>query len=283
VIQPLLQNDAFLADVAAAGREAPQGVHFWWLGQSGYLVQHAGRHLLFDPYLSDSLTRKYQKTDKPHVRMTERVVAPERLDFVDVITSTHNHTDHLDAETLVPMVRAAAAAGREPISLVLPAANVEFATNRLREAPPAMAPILAGQRLSVKGFDFTATPAAHDQLTTDEQGRNLYLGYVVRIGPITVYHSGDTVVYDGMAAELRAYGIDVAILPINGKVGNMNGADAAKLAHEIGARLAIPCHYDMFEFNTAAPQEQFIPECTRLGQRYQILQAGQRWTAEHAG
>ena len=29
-----------------------------------------GRHLLLDPYLSDSLTKKYAATDKPHVRMT---------------------------------------------------------------------------------------------------------------------------------------------------------------------------------------------------------------------
>ena len=34
------------------------------------------------------------------MRMTRRVVAPERLDFVDVVLATHGHTDHLDPETL---------------------------------------------------------------------------------------------------------------------------------------------------------------------------------------
>ena len=48
--------------------------------------------LLLDPYLSDSLTQKYTATDKPHVCMTARVVAPERLDFIDLVTSSHNHT-----------------------------------------------------------------------------------------------------------------------------------------------------------------------------------------------
>ena len=66
-------------------------------------MQWNGRHLLLDPYLSESLTKKYAATDKPHVRMTRRVVAPERLDFVDVVTSSHNHTDHLDGETLGPL------------------------------------------------------------------------------------------------------------------------------------------------------------------------------------
>jgi hypothetical protein len=79
VIEPLLGDDAFLADVAAARREP--ALHLWWLGQSGFLLQWKGRHALLDPYLSDSLTRKYAATDKPHVRMTARVIAPERLDF----------------------------------------------------------------------------------------------------------------------------------------------------------------------------------------------------------
>ena len=57
MIQPVLQGDAFLRDVADAGRER-EGLHLWWLGQSGFLVQWQGRHLLLDPYLSDSLTHK---------------------------------------------------------------------------------------------------------------------------------------------------------------------------------------------------------------------------------
>src|SRR5512132_2377729 len=78
MIQPALKDDDFLADVLAA-RDYPNDVHLWWLGQSGFLVQWQDHHLLLDPYLSDSLTHKYAATDKPHVRMTEIVVAPERL------------------------------------------------------------------------------------------------------------------------------------------------------------------------------------------------------------
>src|SRR3954466_1385788 len=107
--KPLLQDDAFLADVAACREDHSDTFYLWWLGQSGFLMQCHGRHVLFDPYLSDSLTRKYASSAKPHVRMSERVVAPERLNFIDVITSTHGHTDHLDSETLVPIYRAAEA------------------------------------------------------------------------------------------------------------------------------------------------------------------------------
>jgi L-ascorbate metabolism protein UlaG (beta-lactamase superfamily) len=99
-----------------------------------------------------------------------------------------------------------------------------------------------------------------------------------------VYHSGDTVVHPAVVEYLEYFteyhrDIDVAILPINGKVGNMNGTDAARLAKAIGAKLVIPCHYEMFEFNTADPRDAFIPECERLGQPYKVLRAGERWSS----
>src|SRR5438105_11114318 len=126
MIKPLLQDDAFLADVAEA-RGDLANLHLWWLGQSGFLVQWQERHLLLDPYLSDSLTKKYAQTDKPHVRMTERVIAPEKLNFINVITSSHNHTDHLDAETLLPLL-----AANPSSSLIIPEASREFVVNRLK-------------------------------------------------------------------------------------------------------------------------------------------------------
>ena len=46
-------------------------------------------------------------------------------------------------------------------------------------------------------FTFMLFPAAHD-LDVDDLGRHCYLGYVVEFGPWAVYHSGDTLVYDGL-------------------------------------------------------------------------------------
>src|SRR4249920_1225433 len=79
--------------------------HLWWLGQSGYLLQWKGKRVLIDPYLSDSLTKKYAATEKPHVRISERVLDPELLRNISIVTSSHNHTDHLDAETLIPVLK----------------------------------------------------------------------------------------------------------------------------------------------------------------------------------
>src|SRR5678815_2497333 len=100
-----LKDEALIEDVQRALKAG--GLRLWWLGQSGFLIARGGRILLLDPYLSDSLTRKYERTDKPHVRVTERVVDPAALGAlgkVDLITSSHNHTDHFDPETLKPIL-----------------------------------------------------------------------------------------------------------------------------------------------------------------------------------
>ena len=61
--------------------------------------------------------------------------------------------------------------------------------------------------------------------------------------------------------------------------GNLWGREATKLARQIGARIVIPCHFEMFEFNTASPDE-FIAEAQRLDQQHIVLECGQRWTCE---
>ena len=280
MIRPLLQDDDLLDSVRAA-REFPEQLHLWWLGQSGFLVQWRGRHLLFDPYLSDSLTHKYAATDKPHVRMTERVIDPARLGFVNVVTSSHNHTDHLDAETLGPMSRA-----NPNLKLIIPEANREFVANRLAISLDLPIGLDAGRSVSCDHFKIHAVPAAHNELERDSGGRHKFLGYIVEAGPFTLYHSGDTLRYEGMVEWLTRQRIDIALLPINGNLperhvaGNLDGPEAAALAKDIEARLVIPCHYEMFEFNTASPVP-FADAATRLGQPHRVLRAGEHWsTAE---
>jgi L-ascorbate metabolism protein UlaG (beta-lactamase superfamily) len=259
-----------LADVRVANRN-DDNFRLWWLGQSGFLVQWKGSHLLLDPYLSDSLTKKYEATDKPHVRMTERVVDPARLDFIDVVTSSHNHTDHLDGETFRPLLKA-----NPRMVMVAPEVNRDFIANRLGIDPSLPVGLRDGQAASIGSFRFTAVPAAHEEVLAE------FLGYVVEFGRWRIYHSGDTLLFEGMGERLQPFAVDVALLPINGRAperrvaGNLNGPESAKLAKSIGARLVIPCHYEMFEFNTADPAE-FIRTAESIGQPYHVLRCGERW------
>jgi len=234
--QPLLCDDDFLSDVH--GSRAAGQLNIWWLGQSGFLVQFGDAHLLLDPYLSDSLTRKYADTPKPHVRMTERVIGPERLDFIDVVTSSHNHTDHLDGETVVPLLVVNA-----DLTVIVPRANLDFAADRFGVPTDRLLPVRVGEEVVVGPFTFHAIPAAHEDAETDALGQYKYVGYIIRVGEFTLYHSGDTVMYadllDRFSSEEFPDEIDVAMLPINGRdpargvAGNLSAGEAVKLARLI--------------------------------------------------
>jgi L-ascorbate metabolism protein UlaG (beta-lactamase superfamily) len=276
VIQPAQSHAALLSDIHSADRH-DRGFRLWWLGQSGFLLQWQGIHVLLDPYLSDSLTRKYSQTDKPHVRMTELVVDPAQLSFVDIATSSHNHSDHLDAESLGPILE------RHPsLKLVIPEANRAFVADRLKIDPAAPIGLNDDSSVELSGIRFFGVAAAHETLERDEHGRLRALGYVLQFGNWSLYHSGDTIRYEGTVEKLRSFAVDLAILPINGRgperrvPGNLSGAEAAQLAHDIGANLVIPCHFDMFEFNTATP-DAFANTCRRLAQPFRILRCGERF------
>lgn len=273
LIQPKLKNQALLNDIHAFSSQS--GFKIWWLGQSGFLIKWQGKHLLFDPYLSDSLTIKYQNTDKPHVRMSELVVAPEELDFIDIVASSHNHTDHLDAETLIPILK-----NNKNIQFIIPEANRDFVAERVkcpRDFPVGLNDGLVFEHL---GFKITGVPAAHNELERNEKGECRFMGYIAQFGGFSVYHSGDTLWYDGLENILEPFHLDIALLPINGNqperkvAGNLNAEEAARLGKRIGAKMVIPHHYHLFEFNTEDP-ENFVAECEKYKTVYRILQMGE--------
>lgn len=273
-MNPAHQKDSvLLADIAQARAEGRS--RLWWLGQSGFLIVTPQATVLFDPYLSDSLTRKYATTDKPHTRLTERVVDPGLLTGIDAITSSHNHTDHLDAETLLPLL-----ASNPQAKLVIPRANRDFVLGRLGPVEDRLVELDAGESARVGEITFHGIPAAHNTVERDENGCCRFLGFVAQFGGLTFYHSGDTLMHDGLIPALARFRPDVAFLPINGNkperrvAGNLDGREAAELARHIEAGLAIPHHFDLFAFNTADP-DLFETECQRLGQKYRVLKNGE--------
>ncbi|MGC3947316.1 MAG: MBL fold metallo-hydrolase [Chryseolinea sp.] len=250
----------------------------WWLGQSGFLIVWNGHCLLLDPYLSDSLTIKYANTDKPHVRMSERVIDPMLLNDIDIVTSSHNHTDHLDSETLIPLIK-----NNSKIRFIIPEANRDFVSERIKCDPGFPIGLNDGESVVVHPFTFHGIPSAHNEIERDPEGRCKFMGYVVKFGSFAVYHSGDTLLYPGLDVLLKPFQIDIALLPINGNVparrvaGNMNAEEAVQLAKSIQVKLVIPHHYHMFAFNTVDP-ETFEAAAKREGQSFKVLQLGESIT-----
>jgi L-ascorbate metabolism protein UlaG (beta-lactamase superfamily) len=275
MIKPFQKDKQLIADINSTINKI-EGFRVWWLGQSGFLIQFQGKHLLFDPYLSDSLSKKYAQTDKPHTRISELVVEPSLLNMIDVVTSSHNHTDNLDAETLLPIFEQNPA-----IKFIIPEANRAFVCERLKCQNDFPIGLNDLQSIDIEQFKIVGVPAAHNSIERDDAGNLKFMGFIVSFGKYKVYHSGDTLWYDGMVEVLKGFEVDIAFLPINGNkperrvAGNLSYEEAARLGKEIGAKLTIPHHYDLFEFNTENP-ENFIQKAEEYGINYKVLQLGER-------
>lgn len=279
LIQPVCKGQELQQQIRKAKETgSDDSFDVWWLGQSGFLIQWNSKCLLLDPYLSDSLTKKYASSNKPHVRVSELVIEPHLLDCIDIVTSSHNHTDHLDGDTLIPILKV-----NSDIAFIIPEANRSFIAERVKCKNDFPIGLNDGEKISLRGFTFHGVPAAHNTIERDENGCCKFMGYVVEFGRWKIYHSGDTLWYDDMVERLRPFAVDVAFLPINGNdpsrgvAGNLNSEEAARLGREIHARWVIPHHYDLFAFNTADPND-FVKEAVRCGQPHTILKLGERWT-----
>lgn len=274
LIQAYQKDQQLLTDIEST-MAVTEGFRVWWLGQSGFLIQYQGKHLLFDPYLSDSLTKKYAHTDKPHTRISELVIQPQALPVIEVVTSSHNHTDHLDAETLLPIL-----ANNPAIKLVIPEANRLFVAERLKCTPDFPIGLNDNENVTIGPFRLCGVPAAHNALERDEAGKLKYMGFIAEFGPYKVYHSGDTLWYEGIVETLQPFKVDVAFLPINGNkperkvAGNLNFEEAAKLGKAIEAKLTVPHHYHLFGFNTEDP-ENFVHKAEEYKTPYKVMRLGE--------
>lgn len=258
---------ADLAVVTAVGplaariaRPPAAGVALHWLGQAGFVLRSARRTVVIDPYLSDSLAEKYRGTPRPHVRMMPPPVDVAGLGAVDLVLSTHQHTDHMDPGTLRPL------AERHPdLRFVAPRAARAEAMKRTGAGQDRLVLLDAGETVEpVAGIRITAARAAHEALERDADGCHRFLGYLIEMEGVRVFHSGDTVPFEGQVEEVRALAPDIALLPVNGRSvdllaggvpGNLTLAEAAALGAAAGVPAVVAHHYGLFDFNTADPAE----------------------------
>ena len=198
-----------------------------WIGQGGYLLSDGKTEICIDPYLSDVVNRVAGRA-----RMVEPPFAPEALKS-DLVICTHDHLDHIDIDAIPKMDKS------------IPFAAPTHAEKTLRSCGVTRyMPFDEGQTYRVGAFEIEAVYAHHSVPA---------VGVLVRHGGLALYISGDTE-YDARLEELKDRNIDLMIICINGRLGNMNAVDAARLTNILSPKVAIPTHYGMFESNTENPE-----------------------------
>lgn len=250
-------------------------LRLFWLGQAGFVIDGGGRRVVIDPYLSNSLAEKYQGKQFPHTRMMPAPVAADEITHVDLVIATHAHSDHLDPGTL-PALMCANPESR----LIAPASASEVAIDRARIAPARLISVDAGETITHRGVKITATRAAHETIETDEKGKHRFLGMAIGIAGRVIFHSGDTIPFEGQTAEVAKLSVDLALFPVNGRddlraengiPGNMTLDEAVELAKSARIGAVIAHHFDMFEFNTLP--RQIIERVAEASQHPQLLAA----------
>ena len=228
--------------------EAPYGtVVLWWMGQMGLIAKAGDTVLSIDYFASPRASRQY-----------EAPIPPEEMEGIDAFLGTHDHVDHIDHESWKVWARTNPGA-----KFIFPRAHMEkvLADGVGEQSAVGMND---GESVQVGAFTVHAVAAAHEFLDRDPQtGLFPHLQFVIEGNGVRIYHAGDTVRYEGMLARVKAFGdIDAALLPINGRdakryrrntIGNMTFQEAADFAAEIGTRIVIPGHWDMFAHNSGDP------------------------------
>jgi len=236
----------------------------WWLGHAGFVVRFANITFYIDPCLTDPPGR------------TRRIAAPlaaSDIKHADMIFATHGHPGHLDAASIGTMLEACRGAKLAlPRSVADSAHTAGIPYNRMTTTDSGLRIEYFKENLYGRVY---AVPSAHPHLDWTATGGNPYLGYIIRFGRWNIYHAGDCVMYPELAAQLRPFNVNVALLPIG--PGSLTVSEAAQLAADIDARWVVPMHYGTFGEDC---ESEFVSHMLghRPAQRFKVFQVGEKWT-----
>ena len=92
--------------------------------------------------------------------------------------------------------------------------------------------------MTISGVQIEAVPAYNIDKDFHPQ-KNNWLGFIITVDGVRVYHAGDT----DLIPEMDTFSVDIALLPVSG-VYVMTADEAIEAARRLKPGIAIPMHYD---------------------------------------
>ena len=141
----------------------------------------------------------------------------------DVILISHDHFDHCSPEDVDKISKAGTVVLTEP-----------QAAAKLKGDVRVMSP---GDVVEVAGLKITAVPSYNTDKDFHPKANN-WLGFVVEIDGVKVYHTGDA----DFIPEMNDLSVDIALIPVSGTYV-MTADQAIQAAKAIKPKIAVPMHY----------------------------------------
>ena len=215
----------------------PHQAALWFLGQAGYIIRTRDISVVIDPYLTDSVGEAVPEFK----RVFPPPMPPEKLQ-ADIFIATHDHGDHLDPETIQRYQYRHHTNFIAPRLAARKLAGLDVPVTNLNQLNP-------GEELLVKGVTIKgvfALPTGPDVLDTT--------GYWITFpNGRSVYHTSDTG-FTPLLLQAAPKNVDVLLVPINGKWGNLTIEQAVELTAAVKPRYVLPNHHDLMALNSENPE-----------------------------
>jgi len=214
-------------------------IELCWLGNSGFLIKNS-KVIYIDPY---------------NIK--------ENSEKADLILLTHSHYDHCSVADIEKIIQ-------EGTKIIMPA-DCQSKITRF-SVPIRMEIIEPGQELSFEDIKISAVPAYNIDKHFHPK-EELWVGYLIKINGLLIYHAGDTDFIPEMQ-KLTGHGHEnqkfVALLPIGGRF-TMTAEEAVEAAKLIKPNLAIPMHYGSI-VGTEEDAKEFVEFCKEENINAKILE-----------